>query len=118
MLQLRALPCSQVWMRAKLLQSSLTLCDHMDCSPPGFSVHGTLQAENNGVACHFLLQGIFPTQGSNLDLFCLLHLSGGFFTTSATWETSPPSKGIFLPLKECKLTSSLLAGCRFSNTGV
>ena len=29
---------------AKLLQSCLTLCDPMDCSLPGFSVHGILQA--------------------------------------------------------------------------
>ena len=28
----------------KLLQLCLTLCDPMDCSPPGFSVHGILQA--------------------------------------------------------------------------
>ena len=28
---------------AKLLQSFLTLCDPMDCSPPGSSVHGILQ---------------------------------------------------------------------------
>ena len=28
---------------AKLLQLCLTLCDHMDCSPPGSSVHGILQ---------------------------------------------------------------------------
>ena len=46
----------------------LTLCDPMDCSPPGFSVHGILQARTLGVGCHFLLQGIFPTQGSNLHL--------------------------------------------------
>ena len=26
------------------VQSCLTLCDPMDCSPPGFSVHGILQA--------------------------------------------------------------------------
>ena len=26
-----------------------------------------------GVSCHFLVQGIFPTQGSNLLLLCLLH---------------------------------------------
>ena len=26
---------------------------------------------------HFLLQGIFPTQGSNLCLFCLLHWQAG-----------------------------------------
>ena len=38
--------------------SRLTLCDPMDCSPPGSSVHGILQAR-------VLLQGIFPTQGSN-----------------------------------------------------
>ena len=29
--------------------------------------------KNTGVGCHFLLQGIFPTQGSNLPLLCLLH---------------------------------------------
>ena len=29
---------------AKSLQSCLTLCNSMDCSPPGFSVHGILQA--------------------------------------------------------------------------
>ena len=28
----------------KYSQSCLTLCDPVDCSPPGFSVHGTLQA--------------------------------------------------------------------------
>ena len=41
--------------------SCLTLCDPMDCSPPGSSVHGILQGEY--WSCHFLLQGIFPTQG-------------------------------------------------------
>ena len=39
----------------------------MDCSPPGSSVHGILQA-STGVGCHFLLQGIFLTQGSNPGL--------------------------------------------------
>ena len=29
---------------AKSFQSCLTLCEPMDCSPPGFSVHETLQA--------------------------------------------------------------------------
>ena len=43
-------------------------CDRMDCSPPGSSVHGILQTRNTGVACHFLLQGIFLTQGSNPGL--------------------------------------------------
>ena len=32
-----------------------------------------LPGKNTGVGCHFLFQGIFPTQGSNLRLLCLLH---------------------------------------------
>ena len=32
-------------MPAKLLQSCLTLCYAIDCSPPGFSIHGILQTE-------------------------------------------------------------------------
>ena len=31
-------------MGAKSLQSCLTLCDPMDCNPPGSSVHGIFQA--------------------------------------------------------------------------
>ena len=45
-----------------------TLCDPMDCSPPGSSVHGDSPGKNTGVGCHALLQGIFPTQGSNPHL--------------------------------------------------
>ena len=30
-------------------------------------------SKNTGMGCHFLLQGIFPTQGSNLCLLYLLH---------------------------------------------
>ena len=53
---------------AKSLQSCLTLCDAMDCSPPGSSLHVDSPGENTGVDCHFLLQRIFPTQESNLGL--------------------------------------------------
>ena len=45
--------------------------------------------KNTGVGCHALLQGIFPTQGSNLCLLCLPALPSGFFTTSTTWEALP-----------------------------
>ena len=45
-----------------------TLCDPMDCSLPGSSVHGNSPGNNTGIGCHALLQGIFPTQGSNLGL--------------------------------------------------
>ena len=36
--------CVCVHVRAKLLQLCPTLCDPMDCSPPGSPVHGILQA--------------------------------------------------------------------------
>ena len=37
--------------------------DHMDCSPPGTSVHGwDFSGKNTRVHCHFLLQGIFLTR--------------------------------------------------------
>ena len=62
-------------MRAKSLQSCPTLYDPMDCSLPGSSVHGLLQARIlEWVALH---QGIFPTRGSNPHLLCLLHWQVG-----------------------------------------
>ena len=61
-----AMPCS-------VAQSCLTLCDPMDCSPPGSSIHGIFQAKNTGVGCHLLLQGILPTQELNSYLSHLLH---------------------------------------------
>ena len=52
----------------------------MDWSPPDASVHGDSPGKNTGVGCHALLQGIFPTQGSNPGLphcrwilYCLSH---------------------------------------------
>ena len=49
-------------------QSCLTLCNPMDYSLPGSSVHGDSPGKNTGMGCHTLLQGIFPTQGSNPGL--------------------------------------------------
>ena len=63
-------------------QSSLTLRDPIDCSPPDSFVRGDFPGQNTGVGCHALLQGIFPTQGLNSGL----HIAGGFFTIWATRE--------------------------------
>ena len=54
-----------------------TLCKPLNYSLPGFSVHGS-PGKNTGVGCHFLLQGIFPTQGLNPHL---LHWQAHCFTT-------------------------------------
>ena len=50
-----------------IAQSSLTLYDPMDYSPPGSSVHGDSPGKNTVVGCYALLQGIFPTQGLQAD---------------------------------------------------
>ena len=68
---------AKVCMHAKLLQSYPTLGDPMGLSLPGSSVHGISQARNTRMGCHVLLQGIFPTQRSNLHLLCLLHWQAG-----------------------------------------
>ena len=66
----------QVKERAKSL-SRVQLCDPVDDGPPVASVHGILQ--NTGVDCHFLLPGIFQTQGVNLPVFLMSPaLAGGF----------------------------------------
>ena len=50
-----------LWSEVKVAQSWPTLCD-----PMNYRVHGILQAgQNTGVGSHSLVQGIFPTQGSN-----------------------------------------------------
>ena len=63
----------------KSLQLCFTLCNPMDYSPPGSFVHEFSLGKNTGVGCHALLQGIFPTQGSNPGLLhcrqILHHLS-------------------------------------------
>ena len=41
-------------------QSCSTLCNPMDCSPPGSSVHGDFPGKNTGVGCHTLLQVNLP----------------------------------------------------------
>ena len=45
-------------------QSWLTLCNLMNCSPPGSSVHGILQASG----CHSLFQAIVQAQALNPGL--------------------------------------------------
>ena len=49
-------------------QSCPTLCDPVNCSLPGSSIHGDSPGKNTGVGYHALPQGVFPTQGSNPGL--------------------------------------------------
>ena len=55
------------------LHSGPTVCDSMDCSPPGSSVCGIFPCNDTCVGCHSLLEEIFPIQVSNPCFLCLLH---------------------------------------------
>ena len=57
---------------AKSLQARLTLCDTMDCSLPGSSVHGDSPGKNSGMGCHALLQRNLPNPG---DQTCISYVS-------------------------------------------
>ena len=76
-------------MCAKKFQSCLTLCNPMDCSPPGSSVRGILQARTlEWVAISFSRE----LTDSGIEPMSLMSpaLAGGFFSTSATWEAQMP----------------------------
>ena len=62
-------------------QSCPTLCNTVDCSPPGSSVHAILRTR--------LLEWlVMPSPDPGIELASPKSpaLAGGFFTTSATWE--------------------------------
>ena len=71
---------------AKSLQSCPTLCNPMDYSLPGSSVHGFSRQEFWNGLLFPSSQRIFPTQVLNLCLLCLLHWQVG----SLPWV--PPGK--------------------------
>ena len=65
-------------------QSCLTLCDPMDCSLPGSSVHGILQTRIVKWGCCTLLQGIVLTQ--ELAHTSCISCTGSWVFYHCTWE--------------------------------
>ena len=57
-----------IYVGSEMAQLCPTLCDPMFCSLPGSSILWIFLARVTGEDCHFLLQGIFPTQGLNPHL--------------------------------------------------
>ena len=107
-------------------QLCLTLCDPMDLSPPGSSAHRDSPGKNTGVGCHALLQGTFPTQGSNPGLphcrqilYCLSQCGGCYifgniscvFTVERA-QGRPEGKHVFshLGLSPASV-SEIITGC-------
>ena len=73
-------------MHAKLVQLCPTLCDPMDCSPPGSPVLGILQSRIlGGLPCP--PPGYLPDPGIDPSSLMSPVLAGRFFFTSTTWNT-------------------------------
>ena len=66
-------------------QSHPTLCDPVDCGPPGSSVHGSSQQEHRS-GLPFPSSRDLPDPGIEPVSLASPALAGGFFTSSATWE--------------------------------
>ena len=76
--------CVFIYVVVTQLLSYVQLWDSMDCSPRTLCPWN-FPGKNTGVGCHFLLQGIFLTQGSNqrllhwqVDSLPLSHLGSPF----------------------------------------
>ena len=96
-------PGSQVLQRNPFTQSCLTLCNPMDCSPPGSSILGILQARIlEEVAISFSRGSSWPRDQTQVS-----HIAGRCFDLWATWEAPkgiPPrpktfSKRTCFPIK-------------------
>ena len=82
-------PTHRVCMGAKLLPSCPTLCNPMDCTPPGSSVHGILQARILECVAMPSSRGSSQTRDQNLLRLTSPAMAGRFFSTSAPWEALP-----------------------------
>ena len=70
---------------SKVAQLCPTLCNPMDRSPPGSSVHRILRQEHwSGLPCP--PPGDLPDPGIKSTSLTSSALAGRFFTTRATWE--------------------------------
>ena len=77
------------------------VCGPMDYSPPNPLLD--FPGKNTGVGCHFLLQGIFMTQGSNPYL---LHCQACSFTTEPLGKTQEDTQVLPTSTWEVTLTGN------------
>ena len=95
---------------AKLL-SRVWLCNLMDCSSPGYSVHGIFQAKIlEWVTVPSSRESSPPRDRTCVS--CLLHWqAGSFFTTSTTWEAQRAWLRVFVNLEAVLEGESMSETC-------
>ena len=83
-------------MHMPVAQSCPTLCDSMDCSPPGSSVHGIFPGKNTQVGCNATFRDSSQPRDQTW-VSCVPSMEGEFFTTE------PP--GMFHKLRQTALST-------------
>ena len=96
--------CAAVYSAAQLC---LTLCDPMDCNPPGPSVHGIPQARILELVEPFPPPGIFLTQGVNLHLLPPLQWQADSLPLTPPGKPSLPTKSTKSGVKQTCIRSPL-----------
>ena len=88
-----------VRVRVLVAQSCPAPCHPMDCKPTRLLCPWNSPGQNTGVGSHSLLQGIFPTQGSNpglpycREIVCHPSLGGRWCLVSKFFAREPPPGG-------------------------
>ena len=103
-------------------QSCLTLCNPMNCSPPGSSVHGIFQARIlEQVAVSYSRDSFWPRDQTHV--FCVSCIGKQILYHCATWEAPLYSIGNYIPYpvishngKELKELLITLLYSRFNTT--
>ena len=94
---------------AKLLQLCLTLCDPMEYSPPGSSVHGILQARIlESIAMPFSRGSSQP--GGRTRISCLLRWQAGSLPLAPPGKMTMVVLKVWLPSTDCGVRSLIKAG--------
>ena len=78
-------PCAIQSMPAQSLQSCPTLCNPVDCSLPGSSVHGILQVRILEWVAISSSRG-FSQPRDRIRVSCISCIGKGLFITRATWQ--------------------------------
>ena len=91
-----------VKVKVSVTQSCATLCDPMDCSPPGSYVHGIFQAR--------ILEWVAFSRGSSktTDQICICCFAGGYLFI---WATKKPTDVIIGSQRRLSTKELMLLNC-------
>ena len=89
--------CSKITRACMLSHVQLFVTPWTFCNPARLLCPWNFPGKNTEMGCQFLLQGIFPTQGSTPHLLCLLHWQAGSLPLSHLGSSPIQGRHILIP---------------------